>query len=160
MKLKDGDIIINPSEIIDSLSKEDKLEVLKHYMTCPDVINAVLDYICDEDEDGWWAGDSDRTRSGFLKRVEDCHLKNLGRGNWKSLDEACAKITKIRSEQHLYYMLYHHPESHNMTISEWLRVHNKDDKINEHCSKIADDEIESIVTALKSEIESIRLEGQ
>ena len=156
MKMKDGKLEIYPQDIAESLSKEDRMEFIKHHVLCADAIQTVLDYICDGDEDGWWTGDSDEIRAAFLRRVEDTHLAQFSRYNWKSLGVACDKITKIRSEQHLYWKLYHHPESHNLTIAEWIMKHDVNKEICEYQSKIADDEIDRIVNDLKEEIRRIR----
>jgi len=156
MIMKDGKLEIHPQDIVDNLSKEDKMEFIKHYLVSTDVIQFVLDYICDDDEDGWWTGDSDEIRAAFLRRVEDAHLAGFGRYNWKSLGDACERIKKIRSEQHLYWKLYHHPESGSLTIAEWLMKHNVNNDIIEHTSKVADEEIDKIVHELKEEIRRIR----
>jgi len=148
----EGKLEIHPQDIVDNLSKEHKMEFIKHYLVSSDVIQTVLDYICDDDPDGWWTGDSDEIRAAFLKKVEDTHLAKFSQHNWKSLGEACKKITKIRSEQHLYWKLYHHPECHNMTISEWLMKNEIDGDIMEHTSKVADDEIAQIISEVKKEI--------
>ena len=156
MKIEDGKLIIHPQDIAEALPKEDKLEFIKHHVLSADVIQMVLDYICDGDESGWWAGDSDETRAAFLKRVEDTHLAEFSRYNWESLGTACDKIKKIRSEQHLYWLLYHHPEAHDLSISDWLRKNDIDAKLSQHCTKIADKEIEQIVSALKEEISDLK----
>ena len=156
MKMKDGKLIIYPQDIADSLSGEDKLEFIKHHVLSEDAIQMVLDYICDGDEEGWWSGDSDEIRASFLRRVEDTHLAEFSRYNWNSLGTACDKIKKIRSEQHIYWLLYHHPEAHDLTISEWLRKHDVNNDISEYSTKIADEEIEQIVSALKEEISDLK----
>ena len=150
MKMENGEIQIDPYEIVEALTSEQKHEMLKHYMVSDDVVTSVIAWMCDEDEDGWWAGGSHKLRERLFKKVEDCHLAKLARFNWSSLDEAIPKIKKIRSEQHLYWTLYHHPDAHNMTISEWIRT--RGNEICEHTTKVADDEIDEIREALRLEV--------
>ena len=153
MKIENGEIKIDPQEIVDSLTSTEKTEMLKYYMVCDDVIESVIAWMCDEDTDGWWSSGSHKLREKLLKKIEDCHLAKMARFNWSSLDTAIPKIKKIRSEEHLYWKLYHTEESWNMTVSDWLRTHGEG--LCEHTTEIADTEIAEIIESLKAELSNL-----
>lgn len=148
MKITDGKIEIHPSEIIDSLSEEDKKSLIKELCISSDVINWVFDYICGDDEDGWWSSENSRQREQLLRRVEKTHLNKVTRYDWNLLEQAANSLKHVISENHIYWNLYHHPDRNTLTIDKFLEKFGE----NQYTTKLADDKIEEIVNIVKEAV--------
>lgn len=143
MKINDkGNIEIDPEEIFGYLDIEEKKELIKHLVLHEDVIQWVLNYICGEDEDGWWIGIDKNIRYNFLCKVESSLIDDLKKRKlgWQIWDEIVHFIKYYKSQKHLYYKLWN-IENQSMTIGEFLRRNGEE---NEFQTKQADEKIKEL----------------
>lgn len=146
---EEGNVIISLEDIIQNMSKEEKKKLCKTISIDYDVKKAVIDYICDEDEDGWWCSDSGHIREDILMRIEKAQLDKPTWYNWKLIDEAITRLKHMRSENHIYYTLYHLRDPH-MLVSDFVRIYLKDES--EHMTNRADDDIKEVLNIVKNAI--------
>lgn len=99
-------LCVSLETIIQGMNKEQKREVLSWLATDWEIMESVVDHILGKDELGWSTGDPDR-RQKILSEVEEEHLKDSLRYNWKPWDDIRQKIKDIRSTEHLYWVLHH-----------------------------------------------------
>jgi len=105
--LEKGDIKIDIYELIRETDDETKKQVIKSFATDDAVIRHTIDYICGDDEDGWYPGDAANLRQELLGRVEAKQLETMPEYGWRVWDEIRQKIKDIRSAEHIYWVLYH-----------------------------------------------------
>lgn len=139
--------------LIRGMSIEKKREMLAWLATDDEVIRYVVDVICGEDELGWCMGDPGR-RADILSRIEDTQLKDCTRYNWKPWAAARDKIRDIRTQEHLYWVLYHQidPDVSRRVFDELRRLGVESN----YTSKIADDEIAAVKLELDKALVAMR----
>jgi len=120
MKLEynNGELTIDPVEFFDCLSEEDKLAVAKNLATQDFALQKAIDFLCEEDEDGWYSGISPRMRQNLLEQVGKAHIRE-SKHNWDVFSDLRDQIKYDRSSDHIYYMLYHH-HNQDLTIREFM----------------------------------------
>jgi len=143
---EEGNVVIALEDIIQNMSKEEKKRLCKIISIDYDVKKSVIDYICDEDEDGWWSSDNGEYREEILIRVERCHLENPNGQNWKLIGEAIERLKHARSQQHIYWTLYH-LENKDMRVSDFIRLYMRDE--DQFMTKKAETDIEEIMNIVK-----------
>lgn len=147
---KDGKIEFDIGEIWESLSTENKKEFIKSCAISPDIIKWVMDWICGEDEDGWWTTEHP-LREQLLKRVQEKQLTQpVTKYNWSIIQAAAEQLKKICSEKHLYWELYHHPAKHEMTIYKFLQGR---ESLNEFYTTAADEKIEEVLEIVRNAVQ-------
>ena len=67
---ENGNLKLDIDYILSAMSEEDLYAFVKSVALDDFIIQKVVDYICDEDEDGCWTGNSNKVRENILKRVE------------------------------------------------------------------------------------------
>lgn len=151
MKITEKGIIeIDIDEIINSLDTDEQKKLVKSLAISPTIIGWVMDWICGEDEDGWWTTEHP-LREQLLKRVEEKQIKNIGRYNWTLISKAADALKHYCSEKHLYYSLYYHPNADTMTIAEFCRSHPDG---NQYQTKQAEEKIQEIIDIVKEAVRS------
>jgi len=105
IKIADSFLCIPIEPIIDTMSFEQKREMLAWLATDSEVIESVVSYITGTDDQGWSTGDPNR-RQRILSEIEGSQLGET-RYNWKPWDEIRQKVKDIRSSEHLYWTLHH-----------------------------------------------------
>jgi hypothetical protein len=148
-----SDLKIPLEPLIRGMSLDKKREMLAWLATDDEVIHYVVDVICGEDELGWAMGDPNR-RAAILSRIEDTQLKNGTHYSWKPWDEARSKIKDIRTEEHLYWVLYHQidPDVSRRVFDELRRLGVKDN----YTSTRADAEIAAVKLELDTALAAMR----
>ena len=107
IKIDGGDLKIGITELIESLSSEQKKEII-HSIACnDDVIKRTIDYICDEDEEGWYSGSNPELRQQALVRIEKKQLETLPTYYWRVWEDLQQELNNIRSKEQVYWSLYH-----------------------------------------------------
>lgn len=148
---KDGKIEIDLQEILDSLGEDEKKQLVKSACISSEVIKWVFDWICGEDEDGWWTTNENRLREDLLARAEDKQLfKDPNRFNWSLIEAATKRLKQLESDKALYWALYHHPAKYELTIAEYLK---DKDTWNEFYTTAADKKIDEVINIVKDAIQ-------
>lgn len=139
--LSNGDIVIDAADVFAALTG-DQFEELIHRLGCAHrVLERAIDFLCDDDSDGWYDSTSVNDRQALLERVEQGHIAK-SKYNWLAWTEIRNALKAIRSEEHIYWRIYHHaPES----VREWLR--NSGAKCN-YATDEADADIKRIETMI------------
>ena len=147
---KEGNIEFDIYEIWESLSTEHKKQFIKSCAISPDIIKWVMDWICGEDEDGWFTTEHP-LREELLARVEEKQISNpVTKYNWSLIQEAAKELKKIYSNKQVYWKLYHHPSKHILTIAKFLDAE-KD--LSEFSTTAADEKIEEIVEIVRAAVQ-------
>lgn len=150
IKIEKGDIQISIQELIECLSDDEKLSVAKTLAVSDWFLKKATDYICDEDEDGWWTGDSAQKRHEILRRVEEKQIEKLPYFNWKPWDAIQDSLKRITSREELYWILYHNNDEEKR---KWI------DGCNSHyTTKTADEEIEKIKAMISDALKKMKRE--
>lgn len=102
-----GKIQIDADYLAASMSNEDYHSFIKGVALDSFIIDKVVDYICDEDEDGFWTSGSNRTREEILMRIEKSQMSANVRFNWSFLKNIEDKLKKIAVNKSMYYKIYH-----------------------------------------------------
>lgn len=149
---KEGKLEIDLSDIVDSLPEKDRRDFIKSAACSRQVIDWVIDYICGDDEDGWWTGDDGDLREKILTRVENTHLKDVTVFDWSLIKDAQKRLKEIESQRHIYWLLYHHPDR-QITIGEFIG--NKDmSEEHEFSTKRADEKVQEVIDIVKNAIKT------
>ncbi len=147
---KDGNIEFSIEEIWESLGTDQKKQFIKSCAISPDIIKWVMDWICGEDEDGWWTTEHP-LREQLLARVEEKQLSTtVTKYNWTIIQKAADELKKIYSDKQIYWSLRHHPEKYTMTIAKFLEGK---ESWNEFQTTAADEKIEEIVEIVKTAVQ-------
>ena len=120
MKLEynNGELTIDPVEFFDCLNEEDKKDVAKNLATQDFIMNKAIDFLCGEDEEGWFDGLDSERRQKILEKVEDAHIREP-KHNWSVFRDLRDQIKYDRSSDHIYWALYHH-RNQDLTIREFM----------------------------------------
>lgn len=128
MKIEDGNLIIGPKDCrisinlyawFEGLDVEERREVA-NALTWDEIFKQACDRLTGEGD--FWAGDDGKVRLDFLAHAENAMLT---RYKWSALEELIKKLKNIVSHEHIYWKLYHEPDSHLQQIfSKWLSKHN------------------------------------
>lgn len=118
--------------LVRAMTKEQKIEVLSWIASDGEVVDHVVDVICGEDPLGWSIGDPNR-RVSILSRIEETQLKEGVRYNWKPWDLIRQLLKDIRTEENIYWILYHKidPELSLRVFEELRRLGVKDNYTSE-----------------------------
>ncbi len=147
---KDGKIEFDIEEIWESLATDQKKQFIKSCAISPDIIKWVMDWICGEDEDGWWTTEHP-LRELLLARVEEKQLTNpVTKYNWTLIQKAVEQLKKVCSEKHLYWELFHHPAKREITIDKFLEGK---DHLNEFYTTAADEKIEEVLEIVRNAVQ-------
>jgi hypothetical protein len=151
MKINEkGNVEFDPVEVFKSLPEESQKKLAKS-LACDDFyIRKVVDLLCGEDEDGWFTGIDADYRQEILERIEKSHTKNPFNYSWSVWKEILQTVKSLKSEQHLYYKLYHH-QNQDLTIRQFMD-NIKDEDSQEYFTTKADKEIEEIKTIIKEKL--------
>lgn len=150
----DGNVVLDLGTLLtDHLTVEQKRELLKRLSVSSDVIEWVIAYICGEDDDGWYDGRDADIRQKLLQRVEKAQMKDaLLKYKWSVFEELERRLREIKSIQHIYWKLYHHPNKYKTTIAEF--IHGEDvQKENEFQTQRAEKEIEECLEIWRQGVE-------
>lgn len=141
MKIEDGEIRLDLIEIMESLSEDDCKMFIKHFSCQSFIIEKVIDYICGDDEDGWWTGDATNIRQKILCRIEKKQLEQSYLSySWEPWAELTNRLKEIKERKHIYWHLYHDfPDHHE--IWEWMKRRGID---SEYTTKQAHEDIKKI----------------
>lgn len=151
----DGRNLAIPLEpLLQGMSLEQKRELLAWLASDEEVIRCVVDFICGEDDLGWAMGDPNR-RAAILARVEDTQLREGVHYGWYPWVEATRKIKDIRSQEHLYWVLYHQidPEISRLVFGELRRLGVESN----YTTKVADEEVAMVRNELDTALKAMRL---
>lgn len=156
IEVKGTQLCVELRPLISAMSLEQKREMLAWLAADDEVVNYVVDAICGEDEQGWAIG-SPNCRQAILARVEDVQLREGFQYNWRVWDEARQKIKDIRSQEHLYWVLYHQidPEVSRRVFDELRRL----GVACNYLSTVADEEISALRKVLDDAFAGMRHEG-
>lgn len=164
IEIDNSAIKIDFHHLFQAMSEEDTRVLIKSLAVESFVINKVIDYICDEDKDGWWASDTPNIRQKILERIEKSHLKNSVKYNWSVFNELESRLREIKEKQHIYWSLYRlDSEMYSVTndttgtsesirsfIFNWMKRHGIK---TEYSSKCADEDINNIKTMLQNALD-------
>ncbi|MFA5217096.1 hypothetical protein [Sulfuricurvum sp.] len=116
IKFEGANILININDLYSAMSEQDQKDFVKSVALNDDIINWVLDYICGDDNDGYWTSDDSNIRQRFLNRVEKTQLtKSII--SWDTIRKIDQHLKDIKCKQHIYWSLYHDIPQ---IISQWL----------------------------------------
>lgn len=144
-----GNLALNLEEICNALSEEEKKKFVKLMSISPEIIKWVMDWICGEDEDGWWTTEHP-LREDLLARAESSQIgKEVTKYNWTLIKEAANKLKHSISEQHIYYKLYDaNPE---MTVRKFLET--SDIQVNNpYQTKLAEKKIQEVIDIVREAV--------
>jgi hypothetical protein len=145
--IEDSRLSIHMETLVQAMTKEQKLEVLSWIASDGEVIDHVVDVICGEDPLVWSTGDPNR-RESILARIESTQLKEGVRYNWKPWDLTRQLLRDIRTEENIYWILYHRidPDLSRKVFEELRRLGVKDN----YTSDTAHEDIETIKVLIES----------
>lgn len=151
--IKDSRLSIHMETLVRAMTKEQKLEVLSWIASDGEVIDHVVDVICGEDPLGWSTGDPNR-RESILARIESTQLKEGVRYNWKPWDLIRQLLRDIRTEENIYWILYHKidPDLSRRVFEELRRLGVKDN----YTSDKANEDIETVKVLIESTFEAMK----
>jgi hypothetical protein len=107
IKVEKGEVRIGIEEMMGSLTAEEQKAFIKTFSISDAIIEHVVDFICDEDKDGWWAGNSPNTRQRILSRIEQKQLELCPTYCWEPWDKIREALKAIRAKEHIYWFIYH-----------------------------------------------------
>lgn len=165
INISQNKIEIDMGHLLEAMDKDDCKAFIKSFACQDFVIEKVIDYICGDDEDGWWTGYSDEYRTKILTRVENTQIKKWSKYNWKVFEELKNRLKEIQEKRHIYWQIYHdkgfremivlNPYTEEKTtmgnyISDWFKSRNIESN---YTTKQADDDINRIEGMIKKSFE-------
>lgn len=149
-----GTITLSITEIIERMDEESAKEAIKALCCSDQAIKWVMDFLCDEDEDGWYNSTTPQNRLDLLTRIEDkCLDANGLRYDWRAFQALVRTLKDIRSEAHIYWAMYHHPTANTTTLSEFTRSLNHEDN---YTTTRADRDIAEIKDLIEHTLQSLK----
>ena len=102
-----GKLQIDVDYLASAMDKDDYKSFIKGLALDSFVIGKVIDYICDEDVDGFWHTGSNVSREEILKRIEKTQLSKDIKYNWSLLSDVENSLKKLASNKSMYYKVHH-----------------------------------------------------
>lgn len=150
-----GFIKVDIDILIDQMETEEKTTILKSLSTSQDVIKWVLDFICNEDEDGWYDGNSENTRQDFLEKVEQTQLGQTLSFYWSPWQELRDKLKTIEANRAVYEKVSSMMRCDH-SYSKWFRDNFDKDEMSHYTTKGADEKIAEIEKLIITTLESMK----
>ncbi len=143
----------------DAMSKEEQREFIRSISIQRDVIECVTNYICGEDEEGWWSSDEPQKRQDILQRIERNQIKDLADNGpsfgWQVWSDLRKALQDIACKKHIYWALRHSPDP---WTNENAHTFFKNNGIeSDYTTKQADEDIKKLFDMVKAAFEKARL---
>jgi hypothetical protein len=103
-----GDLVVPLDRIFLKLSEESKKKFIKDFCISDDVIRIVTNYICGEDDEGFWTSEEMNMRQNILERIENTQLvPRYLSYSWRPWRDLQKRLQDIRCKQHVYWAIHH-----------------------------------------------------